>query len=135
MNETARELDLIRTQLRAAIERDLHGRSRRSRFAHRRSFRIALPTLALLAAAEALDGGAALSVKPRTTAAVAASALFAAAEALDGGAALRVKPRTMAPVTAASSASVGIAIRNDRRCVTRGRGLRPCKSRSIAVRS
>ena len=53
MNETARELDLIRTQLRAAIERDLRGCSPRSRVTHRRSFRIAIPTLAALAAATA----------------------------------------------------------------------------------
>jgi hypothetical protein len=53
MNETARELDLIRTQLRAAIERDLHGRSTRLRVTQRRSFRVAIPTLAVVAAATA----------------------------------------------------------------------------------
>jgi hypothetical protein len=51
MNETARELDLIRTQLRAAIERDLQYRVPRSRVIHRRSVRIVIPTLAAVAAA------------------------------------------------------------------------------------
>ena len=53
MNETERELDLIRTQLRAGIERDLRQRGRRSRLTHRWSFRIAIPTLAVLASATA----------------------------------------------------------------------------------
>ena len=53
MNETARELDMIRTQLRAAIERDLRDRSPRSRIMHRRSFRMAIPTVAVLAVATA----------------------------------------------------------------------------------
>src|SRR5262245_6882359 len=74
-------------------------------------------------------------IVPEGAAAVAASALCAAAEALDGDAALRVKPSTMAAVAAASPASVGIARRNDRRCVTRKRRLRPCRSRSIPARS
>jgi hypothetical protein len=51
MNETARELNLIRTQLRAAIERDLQDRSSRWRVMHRRSVRVAIPTLAAVAAA------------------------------------------------------------------------------------
>jgi hypothetical protein len=86
MNETARELDLIRTQLRAAIERDLHGRSRRSRFAHRRSFRIALPTLALLAAATAaVVLGLTLSAAPPSSASAAAKSALAATAAAPSG--------------------------------------------------
>src|SRR6266571_7682322 len=72
---------------------------------------------------------------PEGAAAVAASALLAAAEALDGEAALTVKPSTMAAVAAASTASVGIAMRNDRRCMTREPGLRSRRSRSIPARS
>jgi hypothetical protein len=86
MNETARELDLIRTQLRAAIERDLHDRIPRSRVTHRRSFRIAIPTLSVLAAATAaivlgLTLGAA---SPSGASAAARRALAATAAAPSG---------------------------------------------------
>jgi hypothetical protein len=53
VNHTPPELDLIRAQLRAAIERDLHGHAPRVRVKHRRRFRVAIPTLAVLAAAAA----------------------------------------------------------------------------------
>ena len=53
MNDSTSELELIRTQLRAAIERDLRDRSPRSRIMHRRSFRMAIPTVAVLAVATA----------------------------------------------------------------------------------
>jgi hypothetical protein len=87
MNETARELDLIRTELRAAIERDLHGHSPRSPVANRRSFRIAVPTLAVLAAATAavlvLTLGAA---PPENASAAAAMRALAATAAAPSGA-------------------------------------------------
>src|SRR5262245_29265692 len=86
MNEPARELDLIRTQLRAAIERDLHGRSPRSRTTHRRPFRLAIPTLAVLAAATAaIVLGLTLSAaSPSSASAAAARALAATAAAPSG---------------------------------------------------
>src|SRR5215467_6876507 len=58
-------------------------------------------------------------IVPEGTAAVAASALLAAAEALDGDAALTIRASTMAAVAEASTARVGIAIRSDHRCVRR----------------
>jgi hypothetical protein len=86
MNETTRELDLIRTQLRTAIERDLHGRSPRSRVMHRRSFRIAIPTLALLAAATgAIVLGLTLSAAPPSSASAAAKSALAATAAAPSG--------------------------------------------------
>jgi hypothetical protein len=86
MNETARELDLIRTQLRAAIERDLHRRSPRSRATHRRSFRIAIPTLALLAAATAaVVLGLTLGAAPPSSASAAAKSALAATAAAPSG--------------------------------------------------
>jgi hypothetical protein len=85
MNETARELDLIRTQLRAAIERDLHDRSPRSRVKHGRSFRIAIPTLAVLAAATAaIVLGLTFSAASPSRASAAARALAATAAAPSG---------------------------------------------------
>jgi hypothetical protein len=85
MNETARELDLIRTQLRAAIERDLHDRSPRSRVTHRRSFRIAIPTLAVLAAATAaIVLGLTVAATPSSASAAAQRALAATAAAPSG---------------------------------------------------
>src|SRR5262249_2562537 len=63
-------------------------------------------------------------IVPDGAEAVAASALLAAAEALDGDAALTVKPSRTAAVAAASTASVGIARRSDRGCVRRERRLR-----------
>ena len=86
MNETARELDLIRTQLRAAIERDLHDPSPRSRVTHRRSFRIAIPTLAALAAATAaIVLGLTLSAASPSSASAAAQRALAATAAAPSG--------------------------------------------------
>ena len=86
MNETARELDLIRTQLRAAIERDLHDRGPRSRVTHRRSFRIAIPTLAALAAATAaIVLGLTLSAASPSSASAAAQRALAATAAAPSG--------------------------------------------------
>jgi hypothetical protein len=86
MNETARELDLIRAQLRAAIERDLHDRSPRSRVTHRRSFRIAIPTLAALAAATAaIVLGLTLSAASPSSASAAAQRALAATAAAPSG--------------------------------------------------
>ena len=86
MNETARELDLIRTQLRAAIERDLHGRTPRLRVTHRRSFRIAIPTLAVLAVATAavVLGFTVSAASPSAASAAAQRALAATAAAPSG---------------------------------------------------
>ena len=86
MNETARELDLIRTQLRAAIERDLHDRSPRSRVTHRRSFRLAIPTLSVLAAATAaiVLGFTLSAASPSGASAAARRALAATAAAPSG---------------------------------------------------
>jgi hypothetical protein len=86
MNETAPELDLIRTQLRAAIERDLRGRSPRSRVTHRRSFRLAIPTLAALAAATAaVVLGLTLSAASPSSASAAAQRALAATAAAPSG--------------------------------------------------
>jgi hypothetical protein len=86
MNETARELDLIRTELRAAIERDLHGRSSRPRVTHRRSFRIAIPTLAALAATTtAIVLGLTISAASPSGASAAAMRALAATAAAPSG--------------------------------------------------
>jgi hypothetical protein len=86
MTDTAPELDLIRTQLRAAIERDLGTRRPRSRVAHRRSFRIAIPTLAALAAATAaVVVGLTLSAAPPSDASSAARRALAATAAAPSG--------------------------------------------------
>jgi hypothetical protein len=69
MNETTSELDLIRTQLRSAIERDLHRQSRRVHVRHRRSFRLVIPTLAVLVAATAVALGLTLTASPDSAAA------------------------------------------------------------------
>ena len=86
MNETERELDLIRTQLRAGIERDLRKRGRRSRLTHRRSFRIAIPTLAVLASATAAIVLALIvsAASPSSASAAARRALAATAAAPSG---------------------------------------------------
>jgi hypothetical protein len=86
MNETARELDLIRTQLRAGIERDLHDRSSRSRVRHRWSFRIAIPTLAVLVVATAaiVLGLTVSAASPSSASAAAKRALAATAAAPSG---------------------------------------------------
>jgi hypothetical protein len=86
MNEPARELDLIRAQLRAGIERDLRDRSTGSRVMHRRSFRIAIPTLAVLAAATAaiVLGLTVSAASPSSAFAAARRALAATAAAPSG---------------------------------------------------
>jgi hypothetical protein len=86
MNETTRELDLIRTQLRAAIEHDLHGRTPRLRVPQRRSFRIAIPTFAGLAAATAaiVLGLTVSAASPSSAEAAARRALAATAAAPSG---------------------------------------------------
>jgi hypothetical protein len=85
MNETARQLDLIRTQLRAAIERDLQERSPRSRVMRRRSLRIAIPTLAVLATATAVVLGLIVSAASPSAAAAAAKRALAATAAAPSG--------------------------------------------------
>jgi hypothetical protein len=86
MNETARELDLIRTHLRAAIERDLHHRSPRSGVIHRRSVRIAIPTLAVVAAATgAIVLGLIVSAASPSAASAAARRALAATAAAPSG--------------------------------------------------
>jgi hypothetical protein len=86
MSDTTRELDLIRTQLRTAIERDLHGDSPRSRATHRRSLRIAIPSLAGLAAATAavVLGLTVSAASPSSAAAAARRALTATAASSSG---------------------------------------------------
>jgi len=86
MNETAHELDVIRTQLRAAIERDLQDRTPRSGVIHRRSVRIAIPTLAVAAAATAaiVLGLIVSAASPSAASAAARRALAATAAAPSG---------------------------------------------------
>jgi hypothetical protein len=85
MNETARELELIRTQLRTAIERDLQERSPRSRVIRRRSVRIAIPTLAVAAAATAIVLGLIVSAASPSSASAAARRALAATAAAPSG--------------------------------------------------
>jgi hypothetical protein len=86
MNESARELDLIRTQLRAAIERDLQDRRPRSGVIHRRSVRIAIPTLAVLSAAiGAIVLGLIVSAASPSAASAAARRALAATAAAPSG--------------------------------------------------
>jgi hypothetical protein len=85
MNESTRELDLIRTQLRTAIERDLHGRTSRLRVTHRRPFRLAIPTLAALAAATAVVLGLTLTATSPDSASAAARRALAATAAAPSG--------------------------------------------------
>ena len=86
MNETARELDLIRTHLRAAIERDLDDHTSRSRVTNRRSFRIAIPTLTAVAVATAaiVLGLTVSAASPSGASAAARRALAATAAAPSG---------------------------------------------------
>jgi hypothetical protein len=86
MNDTPSELELIRSQLRAAIERDLHDRSPRSRVTRRRSFRVAVPTLAVLSAATAaiVLGLIVSGASPSGASAAAQRALAATAAAPSG---------------------------------------------------
>jgi hypothetical protein len=86
MNEIPEELLLYRTQLRAAIERDLHHRTRRSRVMQPRSLRLAIPTLSVLAAATAavVIGLTLSAASPSGASAAAARALAATAAAPSG---------------------------------------------------
>ena len=85
MTETARELDLIRTQLRAAIERDLHPRTRRARVMQPRSLRLAIPTLSVLAVATAaIVLGLMVAASPSSASAAARRAIAATAAAPSG---------------------------------------------------
>src|SRR5262249_22085814 len=86
MNEIPEELLLYRTQLRDAVRRDLDHRTRRSRVMQPRSLRLAVPTLAVLAAATAaIVLGLTLSAaSPSGASAAAARALAATAAAPSG---------------------------------------------------
>jgi hypothetical protein len=85
MNDIPEELLLYRTQLRDAIERDLHHRTRRSRVMPLRSLRVAIPTLSVLAAATAaIVIGLTLAASPSGASAAAARALAATAAAPSG---------------------------------------------------
>jgi hypothetical protein len=85
MNDIPQELDLIRTQLRAAIERDLLGRTPRSRVTHRRSFRLAIPALAVLTVATAVVLGLTLTAASPPSASAAARRALAATAAAPSG--------------------------------------------------
>jgi hypothetical protein len=85
MNDDVRELDLIRAQLRAGIERDLHRRRRRSLITGRRSFRIAIPTFAVLAATAAIALALTVSAASPSPAFAAAKRALAATAAAPSG--------------------------------------------------
>jgi hypothetical protein len=86
MNETTQELDLIRTQLRTAIERDLHNDTARVPVTHRRSFRLGIPTLAVIGVATAaiVLGLTVSAATPSSASAAARRALAATAAAPSG---------------------------------------------------
>lgn len=86
MNKTTQELDLIRTQLRTAIERDLHKDAARVPVTHRRSFRLGIPTLAVIGVATAaiVLGLTVSAAAPSGAAAAARRALAATAAAPSG---------------------------------------------------
>jgi hypothetical protein len=85
MNDS-QELDLIRTHLRIAIERDLHDPSPSARVTQRRSFRIAVPTFAGLAAATvAVVLGLTVSAASPSGASAAARRALAATAAAPSG--------------------------------------------------
>lgn len=86
MNEIPEELLLYRTQLRDAIKRDLDRGTRRSRVMQPRSLRLAVPTLAVLAAATAaiVLGFTLSAASPSSASAAAARALAATAAAPSG---------------------------------------------------
>jgi hypothetical protein len=85
MNDS-QELTLIRTQLRAAIERDLQNGTRRPPVAHRRSFRLGLPALAAVAVATvAIVLGLTVSASSPSSAAAAARRALAATAAAPSG--------------------------------------------------
>jgi hypothetical protein len=86
MNETTRELDLIRTHLRAAIERDLHNDTPRLPVTRRRSVRLGIPTLAAVAVATtAIVLGLTVSAAAPSGAAAAARRALAATAAAPSG--------------------------------------------------
>jgi hypothetical protein len=86
MNETTRELDLIRTHLRAAIERDLHNDTPRAPVTRRRSVRLGIPTLAAVAVATAaIVLGLTVSAAAPSGAAAAARRALAATAASPSG--------------------------------------------------
>ena len=80
------ELDLIRTQLRAALERELHRRTPCLRVTHHRSFRLGITTLAVLAAgtAAAVLSLTLTAASPQTAYAAAKKALAKTASASSG---------------------------------------------------
>jgi hypothetical protein len=85
MNDIPEELLLYRTRLRDAIERDLQHRTRRSRLMQPRSLRLAIPTLAVLAASTtAILLGLTLAASPSSASAAARRALAATAAASSG---------------------------------------------------
>src|SRR5262249_28703807 len=86
MNDIPEELLLYRTQLRDAIRRDLHHRTRRSRVTQPPSLRVAIPRLSVLAASTAaIVLGLTLSAaSPSGASAAAARALAATAAAPSG---------------------------------------------------
>jgi hypothetical protein len=86
VNDIPEELMLFRTQLRAAIERDLRYRSRRSRVMQPRSPRVILSTLSVLAAATAaiLIALTISAASPSAASAAAARALAATVAAPSG---------------------------------------------------
>jgi hypothetical protein len=85
VKETTRELDLIRTELRVAIERDLRRSGPRARVVHRRSFRLAIPALAVLVVATAVVVGLTLSATSPDNASAAARRALAATAAAPSG--------------------------------------------------
>lgn len=86
MNEIPDELLLYRTQLRAAIERDLQRRSGRLRSRYPRSLRLAIPAVAVLAGATAavVVGLTLSAASPDNASAAARRALAATAAAPSG---------------------------------------------------
>jgi len=82
----SQELSLIRTELRAAIERDLRNRSPRGALTRRRSVRLGIPTLAAVAVATvAIVLGLTVSAASPSSAAAAARRALAATTAAPSG--------------------------------------------------
>jgi hypothetical protein len=85
MNDT-QELALIRAELRAAIERDLHNRTPPVPLTHRRSFRLGIPTLAAVAVAtSAIVLGLTVTAAAPSSASAAARRALAATTAAPSG--------------------------------------------------
>ena len=86
MNDIPEELRLFRSQLLDAIDRDLGRRSPHSRVTQRRSLRLGLPTLAVVAAATvAVVLGLTLSAASPSSAYAAAKKALAATAAASSG--------------------------------------------------